>query len=127
MTISERALGIRELPEREQPVSEQFRIVAVAYADAEAAASLMEELKSTTLETMKSKLIAEQGEMPDNKAERLVKASDGWREYVEQMCAHRAKATKLRLKLEYVRMRASEAQSREANARHEARLGGRHA
>ena len=123
MTNSERATAsIRPLPERDQPISEQFRLVAVAYADAEAAASLMEELKTTTLETMKSKMIAAQGEMPDNKSERLVKSSEAWREYIEQMCDHRAKATKLRLKLEYVRMRHSEWQSRDANARHEARL-----
>jgi hypothetical protein len=42
--ISGRAAVVRQMPEREQPLSEQFRLVAVAYADAEAAASLVEEL-----------------------------------------------------------------------------------
>jgi hypothetical protein len=75
---SERATvaSVRPLPESERPLSEQFRLVAVEYADAEAAASLLEELKTTTLEAMKTKLIAANGDMADNKAERLVKSFD---------------------------------------------------
>lgn len=113
---------MREVPESERPISEQFRIVALQYADADAAASLLEELKSVNLEKFKSSLIAEKGEMADNKAERMVKASPEWEQYIRNMCAHRARATKLRLQLEYLRICHSEWQSSEANARAERRL-----
>lgn len=112
----------RDIPESDMPISEQFRLVALQYADADAAASLMEELKTVNLEKLKTELIAEQGQMPDNRAERLVKSSSTWEQYIKDMCGHRAKATKLRLQLEYFRMRHSEWQSKEANARVERRL-----
>ena len=123
MSTSERAsASIRQMPERDQPISESFRLTAREYADADAAASLLEELKSVTLEKLKSELIAEKGDMPDNKAERMVKASRAWEEYVRNMCVQRARATKLRLKLEWTRMKFSEWQALDATARAEMRL-----
>lgn len=99
------AAAIKELPDREQPIAERFRIVALQYCDADAAASLMEELKTTTLEKMKSQIIAESAEpIAENRAERMAKSSAEWTQYIKDMCAHRAKATKLKLQLEYFRM-----------------------
>lgn len=118
-SISQRAIGT--IPAHEQPVSEQFRLVARQWSDEDAAASLLEELKTTTLEKIKSGVIANET-MSENKAERLAKCTPEWTEYIEKMCAHRAKANRLKLQMEYLRMRFSEAQSHEANARHEARL-----
>ena len=114
---------VARLPERERPLSEQFRIVAKQFADADAAATLLEELKTTTLEKLKTKLMAVHGEMPDNKAERLVKASGEWEEYVRSMCDARAKATKLKLQMAYIRMVFSEWQAADASARAEYKLG----
>ena len=116
-------MSVRELPAKDRPLSEQFRLVAVAYADAEAAASLLEELKTTTLEKLKSKTIIERGDMPDNKAERIVKSSPDWEAYIRQMCDARARATKLKLQLAYIRMRHAEWQAADATARAEMRLG----
>lgn len=96
--------AIKDMPEREQSTAEKFRLVALQYCDADAAASLMEELKTTTLAKMKAAIIEEQGAMADNTAERAAKCSDDWKEYIEAMCAHRAKATKLKLQLEHLRM-----------------------
>lgn len=117
-----RGQSVRDLPENERPLSEQFRIVALQYADAEAAASYMEEMKTTTLEKLKTALIQEKGDMPDNRAERIVKSSEAWEEYIKKMCEHRAKATKLKLQKEYIEMRRWEQSSAEANARVERRL-----
>jgi hypothetical protein len=41
-----RPLRQKEMPEEERPLSEQFRLVALAWCDADAAASLREELKT---------------------------------------------------------------------------------
>ena len=103
-SVSERAIAPREMPEREQPISERFRIVALAYVDADGAASLLEELKTTNLEKYKTDLIAERGEMADNKAERLVKSGPDWEVYIRKMVEARTKANKLKLQLEYIRI-----------------------
>jgi hypothetical protein len=49
--------------------------VAKQWAQADAAANLLEETKSADLEQRKSEIIAERGDMPDNKVERLVRGS----------------------------------------------------
>ena len=51
-----RPISLKNMP-AEHPLSEQHRITAEAWADADAAASLLEELKSADLEERKSKLI----------------------------------------------------------------------
>jgi hypothetical protein len=112
-----------EVPKRERPISEEFRLVALSYVDADAAASLMEELRTATLEKMKSEIIAAaDGPMPENKAERFAKSSPDWDSYIKDMCGHRAKATKLKLQLEFLRMKYGEWQSSAATAREEMRL-----
>jgi len=118
--ISQRAMSA--IPKHEQPISEQFRIVAKQWVDADSAASLLEELKTTTLERMKSDLIERDGPMPDNTATRLAKCSADWEQYIREMCKHRADANRLKVQMEYIRMKHSEWQSAEATARAERRL-----
>ncbi len=116
-TISQRAM-----PEAERPLSEQFRLVALAWSDANSAASLQEELKSTTLEKWKTELILASGDMADNKAERTVKAQPRWEAYIREMCKNRAEADKRKVQMEFIRMKFQEWSSSEANQRQEARL-----
>ena len=71
MTNSQRAIAASEIPEHERPISEQFRIVAKAWADLDAAANLLEETKSAVLA---QKMLA-LGDMPVSKAERSERAS----------------------------------------------------
>jgi hypothetical protein len=127
MTISARALDAattsRTTPlPPDRPISEQFRIVAKQWVDADTAASLLEELKTTTLERIKSDLIANDGPMPDNTATRLAKCSDRWDEYVREMCNTRSRANALKVQMEYIRMKFAEWQSAAATARAEMRL-----
>lgn len=102
--MSERKIEPAEMPQRERPISEQFRIVALQYVDADGAASLLEEMKTTTLAQMKTNLMETEGEMADSKAERLVKSCPDWPEYIQKMVAARTKANKLKLQLEYLRI-----------------------
>lgn len=118
--ISKRAIS--NLPEREQPISEQFRIVAKQWVDADSAASIMEELKTTTLEKMKQYIVDTEGPMADNRAERQAKCDPEWEAYLRGMCNHRATANRLKIQLEYLRMKFNEWQSEEASARAEMRL-----
>jgi len=138
-----RPINQKTIPEREQPISERFRLAGEAWADADGAASLLEELKTTVLEQRKTKVIEEHfqshlaaapegelvsiKEMPENKAERIVKADPEWETYIRQMCAARAHAGKLRVKMEAIRMEFSEWQSKDANARQEQKMNRGHA
>lgn len=115
--------SISEMPRHERPISEEFRIVAKKWIDADAAARLREELKTTHLEKMKQELIETEGDMPDSHAERRVKAGKNWEDYIRQMVEARTDANKLKAQLEYIRMRWNEIQDANASARAEMRLG----
>jgi hypothetical protein len=100
------------------PLSEQYRVVAKAYVDADSAASLLEETKSAVLARMMLSL----GDMPVSRAEMQTKASAEWGEFVTSMVKAREKAAFLKVKLEYIRMKFNEWQSLEASKRAEMRL-----
>jgi hypothetical protein len=102
--------------------SEQYRIVAKQWCDAEAAASLLEDTKSAMLSTKIRQLIESEPGIALNRAEAEVKASPEWREWIEAMINARKKANLLKVQLEYLRMRHSEWQSMEASKRAEMRL-----
>ena len=100
------------------PLSEQFRLIAKKWIDADAAASILEETKSAFL----AQRMAEQGDVPVSRAEMAVKASQEWAEYVESMVNARKRAALLKAQLEYIRMQFTEQQSIEATRRAEMKL-----
>lgn len=101
-----------------QAYSEQFRLAAERWADKEAAASLLEESKSSVL----ARRMTELGDVPVSHAERDVKASKEWGYYIEQMCKARAEANHAKIQVEFIRMRYWEQQGSEASKRAEMRL-----
>ena len=111
-------MNISNLPEHEQRLSEQFRIVAKRWVDCDAAANLLEETKSAVLAQMMAKL----GDMPVSRAEMNVKASDEWTEHITNMVDARKAANLAKVHLDYIRMKHMEWTSANANQRHEARL-----
>src|SRR5512139_221569 len=92
------------------PISEQYRIVARKWVDAEAAASILEDTKSAVL----SQRMAVLGDVPVSHAERSVKASEFWDKHVHSIVDARKQANLLKVQLEYLRMRAGEQASSEA-------------
>lgn len=105
-----------------QPISEQFRLTGKQWASLDAAARMREEGKTTFLSSLKTKLIEDDPKMSEAKAERLVKSGREWRSYIAQMVKDRSEANKLKITMEYLRMRHSEQQSYEATKRSEMRL-----
>lgn len=101
-----------------QPISEQYRITAKEWVEANTAADMLEECKSAVL----SQQMAALGEMPVSRAEMEVKASENWTEYLRKMVEARGKANLLKVKCEYLRMRFQEQSSAEASKRAEMRL-----
>jgi deoxyribose-phosphate aldolase len=100
------------------PLSEQFRIVAKKWVEADSAATMLEESKSAVL----AKMMADEGDMPVSRAEMNVKASTQWKDYIRSMVEARQKAALLKVQLEYIRMKFSEWQSYEATKRAEMKL-----
>src|SRR5882762_10382826 len=90
-----------------RPLSEQFYEAALDWSDKEAAASLKEDLKSSVLSQMMTKL----GDIAVNKAEKEVKASQEWIDHVTTIVEARHEANKAKAYLEYIRMRFSQWQS----------------
>ena len=102
----------------DKPLSEQYRIVAKKWVDADGAANMLEETKSAVL----SKMMVDLGDMPVSKAEMQVKASDAWREHITRMVEARSQASLLKVQMEYIRMKFHEWQSHAANRRAEMKL-----
>lgn len=100
------------------PWSEQYRIVSKQWVDADAAATILEDTKSAV---MSERMLA-LGEMAINKAEALVKASPEWRRHIEAIVNARRAANRLKVQLEYLRMKFQEWSSENANKRAEMRL-----
>ena len=101
-----------------EPISEQYRVVAKRWVDAEAAASILEDTKSATL----SQMMVALGDMPVSKAEMQVKASADWTAHVEKINDARKQANLLKVQLEYLRMKSGEQSSYEATRRAEMKL-----
>ena len=102
----------------DRPISEEYRIAAKQWVEADAAANMLEETKSAVLSQKMQAL----GDMAVNKAELSVKASTEWSDFISAMVLARKTANLMKVKLEYVRMRYGEWQSAEANSRAERKL-----
>jgi putative sterol carrier protein len=100
------------------PISEQYRVIAKKWVDADSAANLLEETKSAFLS---QKMVA-LGDMPVSRAELTVKASEEWTDFVTKMVRAREQANLLKVQLEYIRMKSMENQSYEATRRAEMKL-----
>lgn len=100
------------------PWSEQYRIIAKQWVDADAAATILEDTKSAV---MAERMLA-MGEMAVNKAEALVKASPEWKRHIESIVNARRAANKLKVQLEYIKMKFQEWNSENATRRAEMKL-----
>lgn len=100
------------------PISEQFRLVAKEWVEADSAARLLEETKTAVLAQYMKQL----GDKPAAHAERDVKASPEWADFLDKMVRARTAANLKKVQLEYIRMQFSEAQSYEATKRAEMKM-----
>lgn len=101
-----------------RPISEEYRVIAKKWVDADSAATLREEIKSAFF----SQLMLEHKDIPVNRAEIAVKASQEWIEYVAEMVKTRKEANLLKVQLKYIEMKYHEWQSYNATRRAEMKL-----
>lgn len=101
-----------------EPFSEQYRVVAKKWVEAEAAASILEDTKSAVL----SQQMIALGDIPVSKAEMQTKANPEWIDHVKKIVEARAKANLLKVQMDYLKMKAGEQASFEATRRAEMKL-----
>src|SRR5690349_4839677 len=77
----ERRQGGAGMSRNDVPVSEQYRLAALDWVSVDAAARMLEEGKTTYL----AQQIAKLGDMAHAKAERIVKSSPEWADYIKKM------------------------------------------
>lgn len=101
-----------------QPPSERFRISARDWVEKDGAARLLEESKTAVL-AQKMKAL---GDKPAAHAERDVKASEEWADYIKKMVDARTAANLAKVRTDYMRMKFSEWISMDATRRAEMKL-----
>lgn len=100
------------------PISEQYRLAALSWADLDSAARMLEEGKTTYLAQQKALL----GDIPDSHAEKQVKAGAPWADYIKSMVRAKTAANKARVEVDYLKMKFQEWISADANARSERKM-----
>lgn len=124
---------VQELPKRDQPISEVFRLVAKAWVDADAAARLLEETKGCVFSKLvldmieKSKSDEDPGfrqvkGVSNAQAEHMARSSEEYQDHIAHMVTAKSKANKLKVQMEFVRMQFTEWQMGAAAARDERKM-----
>ena len=100
------------------PISEQWQKAAQHWVELEAAASLLEDTKSSVL----SQLMLQSTEKSVAAKEMVVKASPGWLDHVRKIGEARRAANLAKVEADYLRMKMQEWISADANHRLQAKL-----
>lgn len=126
-TISQRAHGTREMPEKERPISELFRIAGDKWVAAKKKRDLIKGLKDTVLIRRKREIIDDARHAGERiskvDAEDIVKASTEWEDYIRGLAEAEEATESAWVVCQELEMRFSEWQSAEANARRERQMG----
>lgn len=101
-----------------EPLSMQWARKYHEWCNLDAAARMQEEMKTTVLNQHMAKL----GDIPVAHAERQVKASPEWGDYIKTMVNLRTEANLAKGRLEFLRLKFSEWQSSAADERTRARV-----
>lgn len=126
---SQRALGVRDMPEKERSPAEQFRIEGEKWALAGYDYTIAEMMEKTVLERIAQSLFDEaraaEEKISLNEAKRRALMSEDWEAHIMKVAARKRDAD-----LAFVRRKAIEihedwARNRDANARKEYELGKR--
>lgn len=99
-------------------LSERYRLAALEWAELDSAARMLDEGKTTYLAQQKALL----GDIPDSHAEKQVKASEPWANYIKTMVRAKTAANKARVEVDYLKMKFQEWISADANARVERKM-----
>lgn len=125
-SISQRALGITEMPEKERPVAEVFRLKAEEWAEADARAYFADKMRDTVYErlrqTMFDQAVAEGKKISLNEAGRLVTMSEAWESHLHKVAKARQQANQLWGERKAIEIAHEDVKNRDSNVRHDKQL-----
>jgi len=117
------AVSTREIPEAkpdsETPIEEQWRVAASLWADADEFARECEEKKSIYIAEQKNARCALNDKLSDAAAERQVRGSQQYQDFIMQMVNARTEANLLRTQMDYLKMKHEKWRSLNARNRQE--------
>lgn len=105
---------------RNEPLSQQFYECGLKHADLHAAASLLEETKSTVLAQLALSHTAQGVSVA--KSELMAKADPVLEQHIKKMVEARRAANKAKVEMEFLKIKHWESQSQQATERTQARL-----
>lgn len=112
-----------EMPVKDRPLSEIYRLKGLEWADHQAAWYALEKNRKTTLERIKMDMWKKakiRGEkITEAYVDRAARCSAEWEQYQDKLFEHNEKRLHLRVELDSIDMAAGERMSAEANARKE--------
>lgn len=124
--ISERALGITEIPERDRPVAEVFRLKGEEWARADADAYIAEKLKDTVFERLRQSIydaaLMASEKISLNEAGRRASMSESWEQHVLEIGAKKQRANQLWVERKAIEIAHEDLKNRDSNLRHEKQL-----
>lgn len=124
--ISERALGIAEVPEKERPVAEVFRLKGEEWAQADADAYVAEKLKDTVFERLRQSIYDDAISLGEkvslNEAGRRASMSEAWEEHILSIGDKKRRANQLWVERKAIEMAHEDIKNRDSNLRHEKQL-----
>lgn len=124
MTISERARStVAEMPERERPISERYRLLAKEFRDMSKAAKLYEENKKRELAALIKKVRKDNPDIPHNRAEVEAMSTPEWGVYLNAMVEADVSADYLKHMMKALEFEHSEWVMASASARRERGMG----
>ena len=119
MSIAQRARAAAEMPEHEQPLSEQYRIAAKEYVKAKSISDLADALKPTRF----AELMQAHADVAVSRAELAVRASQEWKDHVASVVAASEAADMARHKVKWSEMKFQEWVMQTAHSRKEREMG----
>jgi hypothetical protein len=105
------------------PYAERHRLAGIKYLAAHRALRMLEATKDARLAVAKNTLTAEDPKMSDAKADRLVKASPEWAAFMLELAEADCAYEHARINLAKFKTAFDEWKERNANARHEWKMG----
>lgn len=120
MSISERARSpLRDMPEHEKPLSEQFRLASKEAVRLKSIAKLAEDLKASKF----AEMMLSHTDIAVSRAEIAVRASKEWQDHVRSICAAQEAADYASKRVKWIEMRFQEWVMETAHARAERQMG----
>lgn len=113
----------KEIPQKDMPLSELYRLKGLQWADHHAAWYALEKNRKTTLERLKMDIWrsykARGQKVTEALVDREARCLDAWKEYQDMLFFHNEERLRLRVELDSIDMANGERMSMEANARKE--------